>query len=58
MDFSCVVDRHPDPDGHKENDADPHADPTPSFYNYNIFFFIHIIASLQCFIFLASSNVP
>ncbi len=56
------VDTDPDPDTNwHQNDADPRADPTPSFTygmlekeNLNFFTFSHSFARLQCFIFLIS----
>jgi hypothetical protein len=46
------ADPDPDPDWHK-NEADPHADPTPSFTNVGKkITFSHSIASLHCFFFL------
>jgi hypothetical protein len=59
------VDAYPDPDPDldsadwHQNEADPHADPTPSFTHagkseYFFVTFSHSIASLLCFIFLIS----
>ncbi len=51
QDFHVAND--PDPDWH-QYDADPHADPTPSFKHVGKSEFTHSFASLQCFIFLIS----
>ncbi len=51
------MDADPDSDRH-QNNADPHADPAPSFTQFGEFFFtfIHSNASLHCFPFLISGK--
>ncbi len=55
--FHVDADPDPDPEWH-QNEADPHADPTPSFTHVGkleyFFTFSHSIATLLCFLFLIS----
>jgi hypothetical protein len=47
-DFYVDADPDPDRDWH-QNDADPHADPTPSFTRWKISFFLLFVTALEVY---------
>jgi hypothetical protein len=62
IDPTFYFDADPDPDADwHQNNADPHADHTPSFTHNgkwaNFFTVVHSNASLRCFSFIISGNV-
>ncbi len=61
-DPSFLIDVDPDPDWH-QNDADPHADPTPSFTHvgkseYFVYFLVTALPVSTVLSFSSVSNVP